>query len=701
MSKKTALAVTVIVLVMLMLVLKYYDVITLRQLALITEKRRYMRNDKKLLTEPTVLQESVSVSFTYWEELSSVLAVITIDIEGKEYACVPELTAGTYYANLSVNVANQQLYNNYLMVTFKITVYNLREGELPKEIYTGILETFTTEEMSYDLSLAESSWTIRFFYNFDVYDYSFEFDFFYGDDNSYIDGITFYIAEPKADFVYTPTVVYEGDEVLFNASVSENATKIIKYEWAIKEGSTIIYQTTTTTPEMFYTFTKPTVFSVQLKITDELNQTSSITKDIEVLELLSVDFSYSGKLYTYEFLTFQAIVTSKYEIQKYTWNFGDGNITETTVDNVKHFYQNSGQFKVTFTVVDVQGNKDTTSKTLNIAESTYKISVSTSEVLRNEETKIGVNIIKNGEPYAYANIKLLSKDFSFTTQTNTLGNAVFFMTFTERGTYTVEVIDSDYNVIIGNFNIFCTVKPLLETEYEEQQFYNLIGENDFSITVILLDPDTFSPVMDYEPSVFLVSEGVEIPNEIYREDNRFVVTAKVFNTFNDTKERLINIYIKITSDTYYDTLYNTTVKMIQPVVDYWICDLEGNPLPANLKTGTRGFAVKLIKPEYMNISKDNIYIEIRSPTGIITSNNLSLNIVGDYVYVDYVFEEEGVYEVVVSIINLPLFIPTRTYIYTVQELTALDYASKYLQYIFIVAVILTALLLYLWRQREA
>jgi len=689
----------VIALLILALLLNYN--IPLKQHILLPQERRYMRADGWLLTELSNLRDEVVVEFTSNENLtgSNIYAIININIENKKYTCSPALLpTGTtpQGVHLSVDVEKQELTHNYLEVEFEVEIYNDE-----KLLKTSPLRSFRTEDIASMLYLEQSTWKIYFHYKLRVYDYSVKFYFIYGTVgltiyHSYIDGIIFSVAEPKVDFTYTPSTIFEGDEVLFDASISEGIEQIIKYEWIISENfTTIIYQINTTVPQMSYTFEKSGLFSVRLIVTDKFNQTSSAVKYIQVQEALSVDFSYSGQLYTYEIITFQAIVASKYGVQKYIWDFGDGNTIETTSESVNHYYVNPGKFKVTLTVVDMKNNIDTASKMLNITKNIYTISVSTDEVLINTETEIEITITKHDQPYSYANIKLSTKEFTLTTQTDNFGHAVFTVTFTERGTHVIEVIDCDYNTIIGGFSINCiSIEPLIQTEYDKQQFYNIAGENDFSMTIILLDPETLEPILNYEPSVTLTAENVVIPHQIYIEENRFTITAKVFEVFNDTKERLINVFVEIKSNTYYYTTFNETVEMIPPIVDYWLCDTEGEPLPTNLIKGTEGFVIKIVKPEYLNITKENIYIEICSPTGKITSDDLTMTFITEnYIYVDYQFETEGAYEVTVSIVDLPIFVPTRKYIFIVQELTTFDYISQNLQYIFIIVVFLMVIYL--------
>ena len=53
-------------------------------------------------------------------------------------------------------------------------------------------------------------------------------------------------------------------------------------------------------------------------------------------------------------------------IVSYEWDFGDGNITSTTHEIIKHSYSESGSYKVTLTVEDDKGAKNSTTKIITV-----------------------------------------------------------------------------------------------------------------------------------------------------------------------------------------------------------------------------------------------------------------------------------------------------------------------------------------------
>ena len=82
-------------------------------------------------------------------------------------------------------------------------------------------------------------------------------------------------------------------------------------------------------------------------------------------------FTYSPEnIVVNQMVTFDA--SSSYDLDgtivNYEWNFGDGNITNTTEEVIRHSYYSTGNYDITLTVTDDGGAKNTTSRTIAVSE---------------------------------------------------------------------------------------------------------------------------------------------------------------------------------------------------------------------------------------------------------------------------------------------------------------------------------------------
>ena len=80
-----------------------------------------------------------------------------------------------------------------------------------------------------------------------------------------------------------------------------------------------------------------------------------------------------------ETITFDA--SSSYDpdgtIVSYEWDFGDGNITNTTEEKINHSYSEAGIYEVTLTVKDDKGAKNSTTKIITVMPAQPSVSIST------------------------------------------------------------------------------------------------------------------------------------------------------------------------------------------------------------------------------------------------------------------------------------------------------------------------------------
>ena len=166
--------------------------------------------------------------------------------------------------------------------------------------------------------------------------------------------------KPVADFNYTVngTTIYLQD-------LSEDDNGIVRWEWK----TMILFQNQIigNKPEVEYTFTIENfsggisgIYEITLTVYDENNQSSSITKEIAITDII-VDFDYITN--NYDNYTVSFIDNSRDEDfpflgypekpDLWEWDFGDGN--KSDLQNPKHTYEKSGIYDVTLKISTING----------------------------------------------------------------------------------------------------------------------------------------------------------------------------------------------------------------------------------------------------------------------------------------------------------------------------------------------------------
>jgi len=172
-----------------------------------------------------------------------------------------------------------------------------------------------------------------------------------------------------------------GQELTCKGDDSEHQdSTIVEYHWVLKDslGKTLV----DTTSPFSYTFSSEGSYRLSLAIRDDKGQTDTTQKDIIVSasenQSPTADFVYSpenpqkGREITFDA---SSSFDQDGEINKYSWDFGDG---ETATGEVtQHSYSQAGEYEVKLTVTDDQGEKGTKTEKISVSEPTrtYQIIV--------------------------------------------------------------------------------------------------------------------------------------------------------------------------------------------------------------------------------------------------------------------------------------------------------------------------------------
>ena len=157
--------------------------------------------------------------------------------------------------------------------------------------------------------------------------------------------------KPIADFTYTPQQPTDLDTITFADASNDPDGSIVSWLWEFGDGNTSTEQNPT------HRYADNGTYVVKLTVTDDKGATSYTTKIIEVANAPpTVAITYEPeKPEVKKEIKFNAIATDDDGyIVNYTWNFGDGNISYGK--NVTHVYAKEGNYTVTLTVKDNDGD---------------------------------------------------------------------------------------------------------------------------------------------------------------------------------------------------------------------------------------------------------------------------------------------------------------------------------------------------------
>jgi len=172
---------------------------------------------------------------------------------------------------------------------------------------------------------------------------------------------------PIASFTYSPENPLLGEQITFDASSSYDPDgEIVSWEWDFGDHSTSSGEIAT------HSYSSAGDYIVNLTVTDNDGVKGYCEKTITVSEKPKppiASFTYSP-LPPYnpvigENITFDAS-QSKGTIVKYVWDFGDGDVKETTESKIKHSYSINGTYNVNLTVTDICGETNSTSKSVTV-----------------------------------------------------------------------------------------------------------------------------------------------------------------------------------------------------------------------------------------------------------------------------------------------------------------------------------------------
>jgi PKD repeat protein len=258
---------------------------------------------------------------------------------------------------------------------------------------------------------------------------------------------------PTANFNVSPASPKVDELVSFNASDSSDPDdSIVSYQWDFGDGATASGMIVT------HRFSSQGTFSVTLMVTDESGNSDSAVKTVTVSSGNPPDaqFSFSpSNPKTGDAVIFNAEGSSDGDghIVRYDWSFGDG--ATATGETVSHVYTSANSFRVTLTVTDNDGNKDTREQTVTVGENQPPTALF---VISPTSGKVGDTINFNASQSSDPDSDTLSYQWDFG-DGNTGAGVTTSHTYTSAGTYSVVLTVTDDSGNTASTSRTITIDP--------------------------------------------------------------------------------------------------------------------------------------------------------------------------------------------------------------------------------------------------
>ncbi len=295
---------------------------------------------------------------------------------------------------------------------------------------------------------------------------------------------------PVPSFTMAPSPTFTMTQVSFTDTSIDLDGVIVQRHWTFGDGTNVTTANETVTHVYTDNGTDNNEYTVTLTVTDDDNETGSVTKNITIfntaptanmtwipLEPTDVDdimFNGSGSS------------DPDGSIVNYTWSFGDN--TTGYGRNVTHRYADNGVYTVTLTVTDDDGATDTMSISLPVGNMPPSPVI---DVLPAEPTTADL-VVFNGSGSSDPDGSIVNYTWMFGDNTTGYGNMAVHR-YRDNGTYTATLMvrDDDNDTATASRNITVanvppranyTYKPPSPSDVDVVEFTDTSSDPDGSIT---------------------------------------------------------------------------------------------------------------------------------------------------------------------------------------------------------------------------
>jgi len=367
---------------------------------------------------------------------------------------------------------------------------------------------------------------------------------------------------PMADFAFQqePSPI-EGSPVQFYDLSASDPDDIVRWQWDFGDGEWMNY---TVNQSVQHTYDRNDEFIVTLTIYDEDGSPDSMSRNITVADssptadfITSTSSPYEGQNISF---TDQSTFTAD-DIIKWSWDFGDGNWYNTTIDEVVHHtYSHNGTYTVTLYVIDEDGDDDSLSKVVVVRNSVPSVDFVISNISPDEgdDLTFSISSVDTLNP-----IVRWSWDMDDGTWFNRTANESVQYSYDDNGSYniTLTVMDID-----GDSYSITRELVVKDTSPSITRLYTLDGsltynEGDLINFATIATPD-WEEIDKYQWDFQTTSFDADVETELNS-------TYWQYNSSGTLKAGTYKVTVRVwDSDSFAETSITVTINDPSPVPDF-------------------------------------------------------------------------------------------------------------------------------------
>ncbi len=430
----------------------------------------------------------------------------------------------------------------------------------------------------------------------------------------------------------------EGEAVSFEATFDDAGNDDLTVTWDFGDGSDAVTteysaESTPNSETQSHVYTADGTYTATVTVTDSDGAVTESTVDVTISNTAPVIESLTGdtEINEGDTASFSAIATDPGNDElTYTWDFGDGSDTVTGTD-VTHTYTDNGDYTVTLTVTDEEG------------ETAQTLDVSVNNVVPEITNIDGETNVDEGEEVTYSAIASdsgndeLTYTWNFGDDSEVVTGKNVNHTFADNGIYdaTLSVEDEDGAKTTQNLSITVNnVAPTIETETAKT------GDEGQAVTfnAILNDAgnDELTATWNFGDGSDPITETLEntdeaiasSPTHIYSDDGIYTATLTVTDSDGAVTESNIDVTINNTNPVIESLTGDTEINEGDRVnLNAIALDAGSDELTYtwDLGNGTE-LTGQTVEAEYLDNGVYDVTLTVSDDDGGVTNSNLTITV---------------------------------------------------------------------------